>query len=755
MAPHPAEAGDRPGRVELSGLTWRPHGRRDPVLRDIDLAIPPGQRVLLVGPSGSGKSTLLRAIAGLLETADSGELTGTALIDGVAPGERAGSVGLVLQEPGAGVVAATVGRDVAFGPENIGLPREEMPARVAGALSAVELTMPQDTPTHALSGGETQRLALAGALALSPAVLLLDEPTAMLDPDNAAAVRAVVDEVSGARDLTTVVVEHVLGPWVPFADRLLVLSAAGSIVADGDPQGVLAEHGPALAAAGIWVPGVPSPTPMALPDGLFPTLVAGRAPIDSTPLTIRRRVRTVRGEVREHVAARTPALALPAGTVHALVGPSGAGKSSALLAHAGLLEDALGADERVTVTDLDGRAVDLPTEGPHPLGVAWVPQWSSSTIVARTVIDECLTTSRAAGVPDAVARPRAEALLEAVGLTRLAGSEPRHLSGGEQRRLALVAAVVHHPRLLLLDEPTVGQDRLTWAAVVGIVDALTASGTAVEAATHDATFIARADGVTRLVPPPRKPEATAPRLPLAARCGPLALLAASALAIPAGVAAGTIARSVLVLGLVAALAVLALWAPRRGSAPGAPAPSGRFRGFALRLVPGLIGALSVGWSSWLLGGRDVVVAVEAFLRVLIIVAPSALLIPFVDPDELGDHAGQRLHLPARPVVATSAALQRITTFGEIWAEISRARRVRGLSGGRGPRALLRTTGAITVGMLIRSLHAAAALAVAMDARGFATAQRRTWAGTAPWRRADSILVGLALLVVAVAVLAPR
>ena len=141
------------GRVEVSGLTWRPFGRREPVLRDLDLAIPAGQRVLLVGPSGSGKSTLLRALAGVLQVADSGDLEGTVEIDGVSPHARPGAVGLVLQEPGSGVVAATIGRDVAFGLENTAVPREQMPSRVERALASVRLDMPQDTPTHALSVG--------------------------------------------------------------------------------------------------------------------------------------------------------------------------------------------------------------------------------------------------------------------------------------------------------------------------------------------------------------------------------------------------------------------------------------------------------------------------------------------------------------------------------------------------------------------------------------------------------------------------
>src|SRR5699024_7039135 len=127
------------GRLSVRGLTWRPAGRREPVLRDLDLEVPAGQRVLLVGPSGSGKSTLLRALAVLLLTGVSGALSGGVGRGGLGRGGRPGAVGLVLQEPGSGTVAATVGRDVAFGLENVGVPREEMPPRVAAALAAVGL----------------------------------------------------------------------------------------------------------------------------------------------------------------------------------------------------------------------------------------------------------------------------------------------------------------------------------------------------------------------------------------------------------------------------------------------------------------------------------------------------------------------------------------------------------------------------------------------------------------------------------------
>ena len=709
--------------------------------------------MLLVGPSGSGKSTLLRGFAGVLEVADPGERSGSVLLDGVEPGSRAGAVGLVLQEPGSGVVSATVGRDVAFGLENIGVPRADMPVRVAAALGAVHLEMPQDTPTHALSGGEQQRLALAGALALEPTLLLLDEPTAMLDPVSAASVRASVAEVARARDLTTVVVEHRLGPWLEFAERLVVLDGSGTVVADGPPDAVLAQHGERLAAQGIWVPGHPDPSPAPTPPGTFgpPRLGADVVALDAADVTVERTVRRLDGSQRTTLAVACQWLQARAGQLHALVGPSGSGKSTLMLAVAGLL-DRQGGEVR-THPDLavDGSRDPADWDTTElARTIAWVPQWASSTIVAHTVLDEVMTTSRAVGLVESEALERGRLLLATLGLAHLEQADPRHLSGGEQRRLAMAAAVTHQPALLLADEATVGQDRLTWAAVMGVVEGLREAGSAVVLTTHDEAVVARADRTTELARPAQPPPEQRPRRPLAARCGPLSLLAASALGIPAGILSPGWRTSLLVLLLMVGLAVLALAAPGPGARP-----RGRARAVLARMLPGAVAALSVGWSTWLLGGHHVDVSVTAALRVLLIVLPSAVLVRWVDADALGDHLAQRLRLPARPVVAMAAGLQRVHTFGDIWAEIARARRVRGVGAtARSPRAVLVQLGALTVGMLVRSLQAAAVLAVAMDARGFATAQRRTWAAPAPWRPADTVLLLAAALPVALAWWAP-
>ncbi len=252
-----AAAGRDPGavsgaRVDVRGLTWRPWGRRDRVLDQVDLRLEPGERIVLAGPSGAGKSTLLRALAGRL-SADDGELAGEVHVDGVT--------GLLLQDPSAAVVADRVGRDTAFGPENLALPRDDIWGRVEDSLRRSAFPYDTDRPTAALSGGEGQRLALAGALALRPGLLLLDEPAAMLDADNADRVRAAVLAVAERSGATLVVVEHRMAPWLEHVDRLVVLGSGGGVVVDGSPDRVLAEHSDRLRAAGLWVDDVPRPAP--------------------------------------------------------------------------------------------------------------------------------------------------------------------------------------------------------------------------------------------------------------------------------------------------------------------------------------------------------------------------------------------------------------------------------------------------------------------------------------------------------------
>ena len=260
--------GVRPAAVTARGWGWRHAGRPRPAVSGLDLDIRPGERVLLLGPSGAGKSTLLHALAGVLGDGASGatgdaedsDETGSLLIDGAPPRAQRGRAGLVQQDPETQVVLSRLGDDVAFGAENLSVPAAEIWPRVREALDDVGLgRLPLDHPTSALSGGQKQRLALAGILAMRPGLLLLDEPTANLDPAGVLEVRDAVGRCLDKTGATLVVVEHRVAVWKDLVDRIVVLqpgSATDSaVLIDGPPDQVLAEARDMLIGAGVWVPG--------------------------------------------------------------------------------------------------------------------------------------------------------------------------------------------------------------------------------------------------------------------------------------------------------------------------------------------------------------------------------------------------------------------------------------------------------------------------------------------------------------------
>src|SRR4051794_13106938 len=249
----------RPAAIEARGWGWRHAGRRPWALDGLDLVVAPGERVLLLGPSGCGKSTLLAALAGVLAE-DQGESRGSLTIDGRPPRSVPGRAGQVLQDPQSQVILPRVGDDAAFGAENLGVPADEVRARVAAALAAVGLDVPLDASATRLSGGRQQRLALAGVLAMQPGLVLLDEPTANLDPDGVTEVRDAVERMLTVHPATLIVVEHRLDVWLPLITRVIVLGDGG-VVADGTPDQVLSASGADLAAAGVWVPGHPPALP--------------------------------------------------------------------------------------------------------------------------------------------------------------------------------------------------------------------------------------------------------------------------------------------------------------------------------------------------------------------------------------------------------------------------------------------------------------------------------------------------------------
>ncbi len=501
-----------PDAVRAAGLsvTVGHHGPR--VLDDVRVAVPAGTGLLVLGPSGCGKSTLLRALVGVVPHTLPGTVSGALRVAGhdprdVTPAELAAHVGLVQQRPGDQLCLARVDEELRFALENRGVDPGTMDARAAAALDAVGAGHLHDRATHALSGGEAQRVALAAALAADPDLVVLDEPTALLDPAAAADVGGLVaglarapavpdDARSPARATprAVVLVEHRLDELGTLPDATLVLGHDGRVVAHGPTGRVLRDHASELTALGCWLPlavrlevaGAPGPlgTPgtdawlaalaHAAPDG---DRGPGTTAATGRPVALRARRLAVHrgappGRARRDVApvVHDVDLDVRAGEVLAVVGPNGGGKSTLLRGLAGL--------ERTTgeVTTSTGEPVAMVFQDPE------------HQLLARTVRDEVAWSARLAGVADL--DDRVARVLETFALTALADANPFRLSGGEQRRLSLATATVLDPAVLLADEPTHGLDRAQAAATARVLRERADTGGAVVVVTHDLSLVA-------------------------------------------------------------------------------------------------------------------------------------------------------------------------------------------------------------------------------------------------------------------------
>ena len=270
--------------VRAEDWGWRHAGRKAWAVRHLSFRMESGERILLLGPSGAGKSTLLAALAGVLGDADEGEEEGKLSVDGCHPRDLTGHAALMMQDPESQIVLARVGDDVAFGCENMCVPTDQIWPRVSASLSAVGLDLSLDHPTDHLSGGQQQRLVLAGALAMGADLLVLDEPTANLDPAGVIQVRDAVADIVSDRTKSLIVVEHHCDVWAPLVDRVLVLGSDG-VVADGAPSTVFTAMGQQLADMGVWVPKkyVSSGWSWPASAGPTPTQVEGRTSLLVVP----------------------------------------------------------------------------------------------------------------------------------------------------------------------------------------------------------------------------------------------------------------------------------------------------------------------------------------------------------------------------------------------------------------------------------------------------------------------------------------
>jgi len=481
--------------IKVTDLTV--HYGKQLALESISFAVGRGEFVLLSGPSGCGKSTLARSLSGLIPHASSARMAGRVVVDGLDTAahslpELAAHVGLVFQNPATQLFNAIVEEEVAFAPRNLGLPAEEVAARVAFALEATGIFALRGRAIRTLSSGEQQRVAIASVLALRPQVLVLDEPTSNLDWRGVEQVMSTLARLHRQQGLTILVIEHRLQAVFPLADRVLLMQD-GRIVADGRPEDVFTvpPTSPPLVGGtegGLITLGLRYPwmedgdERWEMGDGRW-EMVGGKAspttqpPNHPTtyPLVA---IRGLEAGYGRRTVLQDLDLALYPGEFVALVGHNGAGKSTLARVLAGLLRPRQG---RITWHEKLRRL---------PLGrrVGFLFQNPLDQLVCDTVEEEVAFGPRNLGLP---VEERLETTLAAADLTALRHRRSAALSAGEQQRTALAAALSTNPRLLILDEPTMGQDWAHLSLMMESLIQLNHNGQAILLITHDDKLVCR------------------------------------------------------------------------------------------------------------------------------------------------------------------------------------------------------------------------------------------------------------------------
>ncbi|MEU6941188.1 ATP-binding cassette domain-containing protein [Streptomyces rubiginosohelvolus] len=517
--------------IRFERVSVRYEGTERPTLSGVDLTVPEGELVLLVGPSGVGKSTLLGTVSGLVPHFTGGLLSGRVTVDGRdtrthKPRELADLVGTVGQDPLAHFVTDTVEDELAYGMESLGLAPDVMRRRVEETLDLLGLAELRDRPIATLSGGQQQRVAIGSVLTPHPKVLVLDEPTSALDPAAAEEVLAVLQRLVHDLGTTVLMAEHRLERVVQYADQVVLLPAPGAPPVMGPPDGIMkvSPVRPPVAELGLlagWDPlplsvrdarraagglrerlagaavpvraGVapasgpaPVPVPVVAAERSRPGRLArllGRgsaepvAPAAADPVTRVYGLGVRRGRVE---ALRRVTLTVAPGETVALMGRNGAGKSTLLGALVGMIEPTAGS---VRVGGLAPARTD-PRAMVRRVGL--VPQEPRDLLYADTVAAECAAADRDAGATEGTCRALVSELLPGVG----DDTHPRDLSEGQRLALALALVLTGRPPLLLLDEPTRGLDYAAKARLVGVLRGLAAEGHAIVLATHDVELAA-------------------------------------------------------------------------------------------------------------------------------------------------------------------------------------------------------------------------------------------------------------------------
>jgi energy-coupling factor transport system ATP-binding protein len=496
--------------IEFIEVSFRYAGAEKDALYGINLKIKQGEIVLITGPAGSGKTTLCSCVNGLVPHYHEGELKGQVVVRGRDTkrsriGGLASLVGMVFQDPESQLVTSSVVDEVAFGPENLGVPRAEINERVTEALTATRLTGYEEREPHFLSGGEQQACAIAAIYSMHPEIYVMDEPLSNLDPTGRLQVLQVLVDVAKHRGKTLLIVEHTLDEVLPLVDRVIIMEH-GRIVRDGTVEDAM---------TGGDIPNVftrPGIVRLADTFGLdrmtfsaekFYRELNARKPLPVIDISDQPDPRGKPStkpiieikDVHFTYPDQTPALrginlTVYEGELLAILGRNGSGKTTLARHIIGLLQPRQGS-VRVLDNDVSQTPTHLLTQE-----IGFCFQNPNHQIVSFNVRDEMLFGLRAHNINPAEHEDRIRRALELVNLMDEIDSDIFSLGKGQKQRLALASVLTLNPRILIIDEPTTGQDPQMTREIFEILKNLNRLGTTVVIITHNiqhaATYAQRA-----------------------------------------------------------------------------------------------------------------------------------------------------------------------------------------------------------------------------------------------------------------------
>ena len=504
------------GIVEIRDLHYSYPNARAQALRGVDLTVDEGEFILLTGPSGCGKTTFCRCLNGLIPHFYHGELEGEVTVTGLSTRENstaklAQNVGLIFQNPDNQIFALTVEKDVAFGLENLGIPKELMLEAIDWALEKTGISHLRERGTHELSGGQKQRLSIASILAMRPKLLVLDEPTSFLDPLGAIRIFKVLEALNRDHGITIILIEHRVDLASQYVDRVILVSD-GRILRTGTPEEVFTLEETRL--TGVGIPKILElskrlnkrglsfePLPLS-PDAFIEQLERNIPPMDVKRVkkTVVQDLEGFTGEQHmspiirvEDVSYTYPSgvqalngvsLTIHKGEFVAIMGENGAGKTTLVKHFNGLLRPQEG---RIMVDGVDVSQVSVASLSRK---VGLVFQNPDDQLFSENVESEISFALNNFGFEKEVVEKRVDWALNLLNLEQYRKSSPFILSGGERKRVALASVLAWDPEIVVLDEPTIGQDYAQKELLRHFLMQLRTQGKTTIIVTHDVEFVA-------------------------------------------------------------------------------------------------------------------------------------------------------------------------------------------------------------------------------------------------------------------------